>query len=170
MIHEEIGCNRRWDRTQQRLWGWNGWLETPLLIGGTIGSCLRMIIQSAGHQELTSLFWNHTKGKRRLSSPLLMLPRITGGIPLDGQYVNIDGQNAYLDGIQRALQNEQPWMSEGIESDSMSLQMNDQLESAIENPPGLSIVELHHGSIWVPRLLWIGFDRMAVVWSVLGHQ
>ena len=128
------------------VWGWNGWLETPLLIGGTIGfhTPRGMIIQSAGTQELTSLFWNHTDGPSKVEQPFVDAATYYKGVFswMDSS-LNIAGQNAYLDGVERPLQNEKPWMSEGIESTLYAFAN----ERSIWNQPlkillDLSVVEL----------------------------
>ena len=89
------------------VWGWNGWSEAPVLIGGTIGfhSPKGMILQSAGAQDITSLFWSHTEDLPKIDQPFVDAATYYKGVLswMDNP-LSVRGQQAYLEGIRRPLQ------------------------------------------------------------------
>lgn len=151
------------------VWGWNGWAEAPVLIGGTIGfhTPRGMIVQSAGTQESTALFWNHTDhvSTRDTEQPFVDAATYHRGVFswMDNP-VTVQGQHAYLDGIPRSLQHDKPWMSQGIESKLFAYS----IERSIWNQPlnilqELSIVQL---PAWVnfsvgSPLNWVSKDWLS---------
>ena len=149
------------------VWGWNGWTEAPILIGGTIGfhTPRGMIVQSASAHELTSLFWSHTDELPDIEQPFVDAATYYQGVLswMDNP-LKVRGQQAYIDGIQRPLQHEKPWASQGVESKLYAYAT----ESSIWNQPitilqDLSIIQL---PLWVnirsqSPLDWVSTDWLS---------
>ncbi len=117
------------------VWGWTGWGEGPLLIGGTTGvhTPLGMVVQSAGGSHFENPFWfgdalvkngdlndDGLIDEEMSSSPMLRFADAASfsseGLHLEGTPVAIGEQQAILHDDGQVLQFDAPWKSGGVES------------------------------------------------------
>jgi hypothetical protein len=131
------------------VWGWNGWTDAPLLIGGSIGfhTPMGMNVQSAGIEQIEHTFWYGEKGKDSTSpsaDSFMDAARFeTGRFHLLGSSLTLDGQDAYLDQLSSPLQRGAPWRSDTMEANLYL----DMAERSVWNRPldillDLSLLEL----------------------------
>ena len=154
------------------VWGWNGWTEAPILIGGTIGfhTPIGMIVQSASAHELTSLFWSHTDELPDMSNHLSMQQHTIRGTFLDGQSI----ESAWTAGIHRwyttTLAACKALGTTGCGICCMHMQQKFDLESTDND----STRPVHHSTsvvlIYARRALGLGFNRLVVLQPNLGNR
>ncbi len=116
------------------VWGWSGWQEAPLLIGGTVGvyTPWGMGVQSTGVEHVESLVWQgdliFDNTSQSLSEDALddkepvmitMIDKARSdryGVHLEGRPFTIKSQQVWLEGVPTPLQQEYPWMKDTLEA------------------------------------------------------
>jgi|GEM_PF-4746479 len=96
------------------VWGWSGWSNAPLLIGGSIGfhTPMGMNVQSAGSEQLEHLFWHDQETGQGVPSVESLVDTAyfeNGKFQLIGSSLMLDGQEAYLTEQSSPLQKGVPW-------------------------------------------------------------
>ncbi len=164
------------------VWGWTGWGEGPLLIGGTTGlhTPLGMAVQSAGTNQVENPFWvglssdnvdsTGEQGTSEVSTDFVDAASFSpDGLHLDGTPVVIGEQQAFLERDGQRLQFDAPWKAGGVESHLFE----SVADSSIWNRPVDMLLEM--GVVSVPswesnRIVsplewvsegWVGVERQA---------
>ena len=108
------------------VWGWSGWNEAPLLIGGTLGihSELGMLVQTNGHQHQEYPIWEDqpiSLGWAPDDEFADSARWINEQLYLGGVTASWSGKQTFLDTLDRAVQTEYPWQSNTFEAELFSM-------------------------------------------------